>query len=127
MSASESLPAWRLDDVSAASMVSWVEALRDTNKIHVDPKVAEALGFGSRTVNPGPANLAYVINMLMAADPASYPTRVNARFLGNVFSGDGIEVTGESSGEGNYHAVLRVAGTGAVALEVYAFMEPISR
>jgi acyl dehydratase len=127
MSAPKKLPAWRLDEVSAAAMVTWVEALNDDNRIHVDPDVAEALGFGHRTVNPGPANLAYVMNMLMAAEPGSYPKKIEARFLGNVFSGDALEVTGEADGDGHCRATLRVVNTDEVALEVDALMEPKSR
>ena len=73
--------------------------LRDDNPIHLDPAAAEALGFGQRTVNPGPANLAYVINMLMAADPDAEIAEVEARFLGNVLAGDAVLAQGTLDGD----------------------------
>jgi acyl dehydratase len=129
MSAKTPLPVWRLDEVSAESMFAWVEALNDANPIHVDPQAAQALGYGARTVNPGPANLAYVLNMLMAAVPEHYPTRISARFLGNVLAGDAVEASGEvqSSDALDYHARLRVTGTDEAVLEVEVQMEPLSK
>lgn len=88
------LAPWTLDCVPGDAMPIWAEALRDDNPIHLDPDAAEALGFGRRTVNQGPANLAYVLNMLIAARPGEYLETVEARFLGNVFSGDRVVATG---------------------------------
>jgi acyl dehydratase len=85
---------WRLEDVPAAAMRAWSEAANDANPIHIDPAAAEALGFGPRCVNPGPANLAYVLNMVMAARPDCDLIEVEAIFLGNVFAGDTVEATG---------------------------------
>lgn len=95
MSREDKLPIWTLDGVPAEAMVEWCEMLRDDNPIHRDPAAAEALGFGPRTVNPGPANLAYIFNMLMAAEPGAEIAEVEARFLGNVLSGDSVRAEGE--------------------------------
>lgn len=92
--APKALPEWRIDDVSQASMALWCELLRDDNPIHLDPAAADALGFGPHTVNPGPANLAYVINMLMTARPDAEIAEIEARFLGNVRSGDAVLAQG---------------------------------
>ena len=100
----ETLPPWSLT-VDMASMAIWATALRDANPIHVDPAVAEAMGYGPRTVNPGPANLAYVLNMVMAAHPAATLIEVDARFLGNVMSGDTVQATGTRNA-GRYQADL---------------------
>ena len=121
------LATWRFEGVTTASMEAWVDMLRDDNRIHVDPHVAEAMGYGFRTVNPGPANLAYVLNMLLDACPGSYPTRIEARFLGNVLSDDAVEVTGERRPDGRIHAELRIAGGGQPALDVAVVMGPLAR
>lgn len=86
---------WMLAGVPAEAMADWCEMLRDDNPIHLDPAAAEALGFGPRTVNPGPANLAYIFNMLMAAHPEAEVAEVEARFLGNVLAGDDVRAEGE--------------------------------
>lgn len=85
---------WELDAVPAEPMALWCEVLRDDNAIHVDPAVAEALGFGPRTVNPGPINLAYMLNMVMEARPDAQIRSVEAALLGNVLAGDSVRVRG---------------------------------
>jgi acyl dehydratase len=80
-------------------MALWCEAMRDDNPIHVSAAAAEALGFGPRTVNPGPINLAYVLNMALEARPGSEVRAVEAAFLGNVLAGDAVVVRGEWRGE----------------------------
>lgn len=116
------LAPWTLMPVPADAMVDWVRALRDDNAIHVDPDAAERLGYGRRTVNPGPANLAYVLNMLMTALPDRYPTRISARFLGNVFSDDSVEVFGETDGDSACTARLCDATTGEVVVDAVVTM-----
>lgn len=85
---------WELDAVPAEAMALWCEALRDDNAIHVDPAAAEALGFGPRTVNPGPANLAYLLNMVMEAQPDREVRSVEAALMGNVLAGDAVFAQG---------------------------------
>lgn len=122
MSDTVTLPPWRLH-VGAGEMIAWVEALRDDNPIHRDCDAAEALGFGHRTVNPGPTNLAYVLNMVAAAMPDDHPAQVSARFLGNIFSGDEVEVTGARSADGMVTARLTVPARDETALEVSITLE----
>ncbi|WP_159981410.1 MULTISPECIES: MaoC/PaaZ C-terminal domain-containing protein [unclassified Novosphingobium] len=85
---------WELPLVPAEAMALWCEALGDDNAIHVDPAAAEALGFGPRTVNPGPTNLAYLLNMVMEAQPDAWVRCVEAALLGNVLAGDGVTAQG---------------------------------
>lgn len=85
---------WRLDHVPAGPMPLWCEALGDDNAIHLDPAAAEALGFGPRTVNPGPTNLAYLLNMALEARPGAQVRSVEAAFLGNVLAGDAVIAQG---------------------------------
>ncbi len=85
---------WTLDSVPAEAMRTWCEALRDDNAIHLDPAAAEALGFGPRTVNPGPTNLAYLMNMVMEARPGQPIRSVEAAMLGNVLAGDSLVARG---------------------------------
>lgn len=85
---------WRLDAVPDKPMALWCRAMGDDNPIHVDAAVAEALGFGPRTVNPGPINLAYLLNMAMEARPGSDVASVEAAFLGNVMADDAVVACG---------------------------------
>lgn len=88
------MSAWELGAVPAEAMALWCEALGDDNAIHVDPAAAEALGFGPRTVNPGPTNLAYLLNMVMEARPDREICSIEAALLGNVLAGDGVLARG---------------------------------
>ncbi len=99
-------------------MIAWVEALRDDNPIHRDPATSAALGFGPRTVNPGPTNLAYVLNMIAQAFPGDHPCRLEARFLGNVLAGDDVAVSGRCIGDGQVEARLTVPARGETVLDV---------
>ncbi|MEE4452774.1 MaoC family dehydratase [Novosphingobium resinovorum] len=85
---------WTLDGVPAEAMALWCAALGDDNAIHLDPAAAEALGFGPRTVNPGPTNLAYLLNMAMEAAPGRQVRSVEAALLGNVLAGDTVVARG---------------------------------
>lgn len=76
--------------IDTASMREWCAILDDDNPIHLDPAVADALGFGPRTVNPGPANLAYLLTVLEQTAPGMTPATLDAAFLGNVLAGDTV-------------------------------------
>jgi acyl dehydratase len=113
------LPPIRIDEVQAAPMVEWVRAMNDDNPIHVDPAVAHALGFGPRTVNPGPMNLAYAMNLLLAATPDRPIAAIEARFLGNVLSGDAVRAEGTLEGDAATLRLVR-AKDGAVLVDAVA-------
>lgn len=93
MRVGDELPAWR-HDVRAAAMVPMAAILRDPNPIHLDPAAVVAIGLGERVINQGPANLAYVINMLAAALPHHRLETLESRFLANVRDGDAVEARG---------------------------------
>lgn len=101
-----------VESVSAEKMKLMAALLRDPNPIHLDPEAVRALGMGDRVVNQGPANQAYLVNMLVAfaGDPGAI-RRVTVRFLGNVFAGDRVECRGRVS------EVDRDAGLVTVELE----------
>jgi len=86
-------------EVSAEPMKTVAALLQDSNPIHFDADAVQALGMGTRVVNQGPNNMAYVVNMLSAW--AGGPGRVRGlrvRFLGNVFAGDRITARGTVTG-----------------------------
>lgn len=105
---------WRFGPVSGPDMAEWCALLRDDNAIHLRREAAEAAGFGPRRVNPGPANLAYVISAAMTAHPQVEFAEIVAFFAGNVFEGDRLtaHLTAEPGGtlraEGREAPVLRV-------------------
>ncbi|MFV0463922.1 MAG: MaoC family dehydratase [Nostocoides sp.] len=90
------LPTRVVDRVSIEKMKTMAALLSDPNPIHWDRTATEALGMGPRTVNQGPINLSYVMNMLIAwAD--NDPTRlrgIRLRFMSNVFEDDRVEAGG---------------------------------
>ena len=55
-----------VDGVSAEKMKLMAALLHDPNPIHLDPEAVRGLGMGDRVVNQGPANQAYLVNMLLA-------------------------------------------------------------
>ncbi|WGR61773.1 hypothetical protein E3U26_13415 (plasmid) [Paracoccus ferrooxidans] len=105
---------WSFGPVSGPDMAEWCALLRDDNAIHLRREAAEAAGFGPRCVNPGPANLAYVISTAMAAHPQAEFAEIAAFFADNVFEGDRLaaRLTPEPGGalyaEGRAAPVLRV-------------------
>lgn len=87
--------------IDGAAMAEWCAMLRDDNAIHLDRGAAAAAGFGPRRVNPGPANLAYVISAALQDDPARQITRVTAQFHTNVLEDDLIAVSPEGLRRGD--------------------------
>jgi acyl dehydratase len=87
------LPRW-CHRVTLAESIRWSEALCDPNPIHFDPHVVARLGLGDRPISPGPASIAYLVNMLASAFARGEITELNARMIGFVFVGDDVEVSG---------------------------------
>lgn len=79
--------------VERADVLRVAEILRDPNPIHFDEAAARAVGLAA-PINQGPANLAYAVNMLEAAFPASRLLAIESRYLANVPVGDRISVEG---------------------------------
>jgi acyl dehydratase len=107
---------WQLPCVPAEAMALWCEALGDDNAIHLDPAAAQALGFGPRTVNPGPTNLAYLLNMVMEAQPGRQVRTIEAALLGNVLAGDTVTASGTWRDDDAVCEAELAIGTGPVVL-----------
>lgn len=87
------LPHWR-HRVTLAESIRWSEALCDPNPIHFDPHAVARLGLGDRPISPGPASIAYLVNMLASTFTQGEIASLNARMIGFVFVGDDVEVSG---------------------------------
>lgn len=74
--------------VSPAAMREWAVFLADPNPIHLDLEAVKALGLGDRVINQGPANLAYIANLLAMNFPDMRIEKLDCRFTGNVYAGD---------------------------------------
>jgi len=94
MKIGDTLKPFRIASVSPESMKAWAKFLHDPNPIHLDPVVVKAKGLGDRVINQGPANLAYVINMLQEAIPNSLIESLETRYMDNVFGGEAVEAGG---------------------------------
>jgi 3-hydroxybutyryl-CoA dehydratase len=108
MKAGDTLTPFRVESVSPEGMKAWAKFLHDPNPIHLDPAVVKAKGLGDRVINQGPANLAYLINMLQAAFPKGSIESLEVRYVDNVLGGDAVEAGGtikEVSGDGAKHRV----------------------
>lgn len=99
------VPPWTHGPVSSEKMKIFAAIARDPNPIHWDRTAVAERGLGDRLINQGPANLGYVVNMLLAwTGPASL-REITARFTSNVFDGDIVTAGGvvtavrEESGE----------------------------
>jgi acyl dehydratase len=90
----DELPVFVIESVAACAMREWAVFLRDPNPIHLDVAVVKAKGLGDRVINQGPANVAYVMNMLLAAMPGGRIEKMESRFVDNVYAGDRLEAGG---------------------------------
>ena len=118
LQAGDILPNFVIDSVSAAAMKEWAVFLADPNPIHLDPAVVKAKGLGDRVINQGPANVAYVMNMLMQAFPHGTIAAMESRFVDNVYAEDrltaGGSVTSVEDGIISCAVWLRAEGRDAV-------------
>ncbi|AXL53670.1 dehydratase [Paraburkholderia caffeinilytica] len=76
-------------------MKALAQVLGDPNPIHLDPAAVARMGLGDRVINQGPANLAYVMNMLAEALPQARLVKLDCRFVANVFAEDSVEAGGK--------------------------------
>lgn len=91
--AGDALPPFRLF-IDPEAMKVWAVALHDPNPIHLDAEVVKAQGLGDRVINQGPANVAYLINMLHGAFPGGIVSDLSVRFVDNVYGGEHVDATG---------------------------------
>jgi 3-hydroxybutyryl-CoA dehydratase len=114
----DTLPPFVIESVSPEAMKQWAVFLADPNPIHLDVEVVKAKGLGDRVINQGPINVAYMMNMLMAAFPGSKIEAMDSRFLDNVYGGDKAVASGTITAiEGNRIScefTLDVEGRGTV-------------
>jgi 3-hydroxybutyryl-CoA dehydratase len=114
----DALPPFVIESVSAEAMKQWAVFLADPNPIHLDVEVVKAKGLGDRVINQGPINVAYMMNMLMAAFPGAKIEAMDSRFLDNVYGGDKAFASGTITAiEGNRIScefTLDVEGRGTV-------------
>ena len=91
--AGDELTPFVIESVSPDAMRDWSVFLADPNPIHLDVEVVKAKGLGDKRINQGPINVAYMMNMLMAAVPGSRIESMNSRFLDNVYEGNHLTAT----------------------------------
>jgi acyl dehydratase len=91
----DELPPLVIERVDADRMKLMAAILRDPNPIHFDAERVRELGMGEKTVNQGPSNMSYLLNMVTQWS-GGVPTlrSVAVRFLGNVFADDRVECRG---------------------------------
>lgn len=114
----DALPPFVIASASPASMKDWSVFLADPNPIHLDVEVVKAKGLGDKRINQGPMNVAFMMNMLLAAVPGCRIEAMDSRFLDNVYEGDHLTASGTVTAvEGNRLSCefkLEVAGRGTV-------------
>ncbi len=91
----DELPPFVIESVSPEAMKQWAIFLADPNPIHLDVEVVKAKGLGDQVINQGPANVAYMMNMLMAAFPGCRIESMDSRFLDNVYGEDKVVASGK--------------------------------
>ena len=91
MNVGDRIPDWVVESVPEHNMKVMALLLRDPNPIHWDAAAVRDLGMGSRPINQGPNNQAYVVNMLLAwlGDPGRLRS-IRVRFQANVFAADRV-------------------------------------
>jgi 3-hydroxybutyryl-CoA dehydratase len=94
ISVGDPLPPFVIESVSADAMKDWAVFLADPNPIHLDVEVVKSMGLGDKVINQGPANVAYVANMLMAAIPGARIDTMDNRFVDNAYAGDRLVASG---------------------------------
>ena len=83
--------------VPQESMYTWAVILDDPNPIHLDANAAKQVGLGDKTINQGPANIAYILNMIEENFPNSRILKMNNKMTDSVLEGDLVTVSGQIS------------------------------
>jgi 3-hydroxybutyryl-CoA dehydratase len=90
----DSLAPFAIDRIDPQAMQIWAGLLHDPNPIHLDRAAVVAAGLGDRRINQGPANLAYIINMLRRALPDRRLGSIDVRYMANVLEDDAVVAGG---------------------------------
>lgn len=118
MKQGDKLTPFQIERIEVAAMRDWSRFLADPNPIHLDGEAVRAMGLGDRPINQGPANLAYVINLLTENFPDRPILSLDTRFTDNVFAGDRViaegEIVANEGGVITCRTWLRVDGRGTV-------------
>lgn len=88
------LAPWR-HVVAQPQMDTWAAVLHDPNPIHLDADAVARVGRGTRTINQGPANIAYLFNLLGANFPKARVLSLDSRMTALVHCGDEVVASGE--------------------------------
>lgn len=104
----DALPQFRFGPVDPKFMAEWAVILKDPNPIHLDVEAVKAMGLGTRRINQGPINLAYLMNGVLRAYPGGIIEDLTSRFVGNVLEGDLVAVTGTITSVEPHPVGLRV-------------------
>ena len=80
--------------VPQESMDTWAVILDDPNPIHLDVNAVKQVGLGNKTINQGPANIAYILNMIEENFPNSQILKMNNKMTDSVLEGDLVSVSG---------------------------------
>ena len=80
--------------VPQESMDTWAVILDDPNPIHLDANAVKQVGLGNKTINQGPANIAYILNMIEENFPNSQILKMNNKMTDSVLEGDLVTVSG---------------------------------
>src|SRR3546814_19574992 len=104
LNAGDELPPFVIESVNADAMKEWAVFLHDPNPIHLDVEVVKAKGLGDKVINQGPANVAYVMNMLAAAFPGSRIEKMDSRLVDNVYAGDRLTAGTTETGTDEWRA-----------------------
>ena len=81
--------------VPKESMDTWAKILDDPNPIHLDVNSVKSLGLGDKTINQGPANIAYIMNMLEQNFPNSQIIKMNNKMTNSILEGELVNVSGQ--------------------------------
>ena len=88
-------PNYDVGIVDAEKMKTMAVLIQDPNPIHWDVESVKRLGLGSKPINQGPNNMAYVVNALVSwVGSIEQFKKLKIRFLGNVYAGDRLTVVG---------------------------------
>lgn len=118
ISIGDTLPDFVIPSVNPDAMRDWSTILADPNPIHLDVEAVKAQGLGDKRINQGPANVAYMMNLLMGAFPGCTIVSMDSRFLDNVYEGEKVTASGTVTAvDGNQVScdiLLSAEGRGAV-------------
>ena len=81
--------------VPQESMDTWAKILDDPYTIPLDVNSVKSLGLGDKTINQGPANIAYIMNMLEKNFPNSQIIKMNNKMTNSILEGELVNVSGQ--------------------------------